>query len=145
LLFIETNFWNVDTAFGLIAGKSLTKEFLLYFCKSFNFKELDKGTTLPSLVKKDLITMSYPKSKEEQKCIVTQSKNSFVRLFPAINPNAVSTFQKFVSINNGLSIVPFLPITVVPFSQIYLNFLRVILIVFLKKKVMIGRRRLGEN
>jgi type I restriction enzyme S subunit len=33
---------------------------------------LDKGTTLPSLVKKDLITMSYPKSKEEQKCIVTQ-------------------------------------------------------------------------
>jgi type I restriction enzyme S subunit len=44
-LFIETNFWNVDTAFGLIAGKSLTKEFLLYFCKSFNFKELDKGTT----------------------------------------------------------------------------------------------------
>jgi type I restriction enzyme S subunit len=71
-LFIETNFWNVDTAFGLIAGKSLTKEFLLYFCKSFNFKELDKGTTLPSLVKKDLITMSYPKSKEEQKCIVTQ-------------------------------------------------------------------------
>jgi hypothetical protein len=60
---------------------------------------LDKGTTLPSLVKKDLITitMSYPKSKEEQKC------------------------------NNGLSIVPFLPITVVPFSQIYLSAYPIIL------------------
>jgi hypothetical protein len=43
-LFIETNFWNVDTAFGLIAGKSLTKEFLLYFCKSFNFKEFPART-----------------------------------------------------------------------------------------------------
>jgi hypothetical protein len=30
-LFIETNFWNVDTAFGLIAGKSLTKEFAFFF------------------------------------------------------------------------------------------------------------------
>ena len=30
-LFITTNFWNVDTAFGLIAGKELTKEFLYFF------------------------------------------------------------------------------------------------------------------
>ncbi len=71
-LFIKTNFWNVDTAFGLIASDKLTNEFLYYFCRSFNFKELDKGTTLPSLVKKDLIkiTISFPKLKNEQKQIV---------------------------------------------------------------------------
>jgi len=71
-LLIKEKFWNVDTAFGLIAGKELTKEFLFYFCKSFKFKELDKGTTLPSLVKKDLIKimMPFPKSLKEQKKIV---------------------------------------------------------------------------
>jgi len=71
-LYIETRFWNVDTAFGLIAGDDLDKRYLYYFCRSFDFKSLDKGTTLPSLVKKDLVKIQillppFP----EQKCIVS--------------------------------------------------------------------------
>jgi type I restriction enzyme, S subunit len=54
-LFITSKFWNVDTAFGLVAGESLDKKFLYYFCLGYDFKSLDKGTTLPSLVKKDLV------------------------------------------------------------------------------------------
>lgn len=59
-LYIDTKFWNVDTAFGLIAGKQLSKRFLYYFCRNFDFKSLDKGTTLPSLVKKDLVKIEMP-------------------------------------------------------------------------------------
>src|SRR5690625_4680568 len=59
-LFIETKFWNVDTAFGLVAGEKLDKRYLYYFCLSFDFTSRDKGTTLPSLVKKDLKKIVIP-------------------------------------------------------------------------------------
>jgi len=61
-LFITTKFWNVDTAFGLHAGEKLTSKFLYYFCRSFDFTEMDKGSGRPSLVKTDLllIKMSFP-------------------------------------------------------------------------------------
>jgi type I restriction enzyme S subunit len=59
-MLIETKFWNVDTAFGLIAGSLLNKRYLYYFCRGFDFKSLDKGTTLPSLVKKDLVKLQIP-------------------------------------------------------------------------------------
>ena len=70
-LYIETKFWNVDTAFGLVAGKLIEKKFLYYFCLSYDFKSLDKGTTLPSLVKKDLIkiSMSFPDKNQQLKII----------------------------------------------------------------------------
>ena len=70
-LYIGNKFWNVDTAFGLIAGDLLDKKYLYYFCRSFNFKTLDKGTTLPSLVKKDLLKILIPTPLiNEQKRIV---------------------------------------------------------------------------
>ena len=70
-MYMTTKFWNVDTAFGLIAGEKLNNKFLFYFCKSFDFSKLDKGTTLPSLVKKDLvkIIMPFPKL-DKQKNLV---------------------------------------------------------------------------
>jgi len=76
-LYIKSKFWNVDTAFGLISGNTINPEFLFYFCKNFDFKELDKGTTLPSLVKKDLIkiVMPYPRTIKEQKKIVNKLNN----------------------------------------------------------------------
>lgn len=80
-LYIETKFWNVDTAFGLIAGVSLDKRFLYYFCKGFDFKVLDKGTTLPSLVKKDLIKIQIPiPPLPEQKQIVAILDKAFAAI-----------------------------------------------------------------
>ena len=70
--FITYKFWNVDTSFGLVAGERLDQKFLFYFCKSLNFYDLNKGTTLPSLVKKDLVKISMPLPPiPEQKRIVT--------------------------------------------------------------------------
>ena len=44
---------------------------MYYFCLSYDFKSLDKGTTLPSLVKKDLIkiSMSFPDKNQQLKII----------------------------------------------------------------------------
>jgi len=70
-IYFDTKFWNVDTAFGLIAGELIDKLFLFYFCKNFDFYELNKGTTLPSLVKKDLIKikMPYPPIKKQKQIV----------------------------------------------------------------------------
>ena len=59
-IFVNTKFWNVDTAFGLCSKEDLNSKFLFYFCKSFNFKKLDKSTTIPSLSKGDLLSILVP-------------------------------------------------------------------------------------
>jgi len=59
-MYVETKFWNVDTAFGLVAKKDLHRKYLYYFCKTFNFLKLDKSTTLPSLTKADLLEIEIP-------------------------------------------------------------------------------------
>ena len=77
-IFITTKFWNVDTAFGLQVGEKLISKFLYYFCKSFDFTKMDKGSGRPSLVKSDLlqIKMSFP-SIVKQKQIVTSIEKAF--------------------------------------------------------------------
>lgn len=74
-LFIDFKFWNVDTAFGLFPkNKLMHPKFNYYLCLNIDFASLDKGTTIPSLVKSDLIQIevSYPKLLETQQQIVTQ-------------------------------------------------------------------------
>ncbi|WP_431167241.1 restriction endonuclease subunit S [Tenacibaculum halocynthiae] len=59
-MYIETKFWNVDTAFGLHALENLDKRFLYFFCLSYDFTKRDKGSGRPSLVKNDLLKMVMP-------------------------------------------------------------------------------------
>lgn len=59
-IFVEEYFWNVDTAFGLSPNSSYNKLLFHFFCKSFNFKKLDKSTTIPSLAKTDLLQIRIP-------------------------------------------------------------------------------------
>lgn len=80
-LFITTKFWNVDTAFGLHALEELDKHFLHYFCLSFDFTELDKGSGRPSLVKRDLLNINIPiPSQTEQKHIVAILDKAFAAI-----------------------------------------------------------------
>ncbi len=72
-LFVDEPFWNVDTAFGLCANRSiLLPRYLYYFCKNFDFERLNKTVTIPSLTKSDLlkIDITLP-DLEEQSHIVT--------------------------------------------------------------------------
>lgn len=59
-IFSDTKFWNVDTAFGLSPKPRLDAKFLYYFCLSYDFNLHNRGTTIPSLVKTDLLQISIP-------------------------------------------------------------------------------------
>ena len=59
-IYVEEQFWNVDTAFGLCPGEKLNKKFFFYFCTTYNFLKHNKATTLPSLTKADLLNIKIP-------------------------------------------------------------------------------------
>ena len=71
-IFIEEKFWNVDTAFGLFPKKDYDPKFINYLCHTIDFKSRNRGTTIPSLVKSDLLTIDVPfvSSLPEQQRIV---------------------------------------------------------------------------
>lgn len=89
-IFVAERFWNVDTAFGVTPGEELNPKFLYYFCRHFNFKELDKSTTIPSLAKRDLLAIEMPvPTLDEQGRIVARVEELFSEL-----DNGVETLRK---------------------------------------------------
>ncbi len=55
-IYVEEPFWNVDTAFGLVAHEeSLLPKYLFYFCKYYDFEKLNTTVTIPSLTKANLL------------------------------------------------------------------------------------------
>jgi type I restriction enzyme S subunit len=80
-IYVTTKFWNVDTAFGLCSKENLNSKFLYYFCLGFNFKKLDKSTTIPSLSKGDLLSIELPIAPlETQNLIVSKIEELFSEL-----------------------------------------------------------------
>lgn len=71
-IFVETPFWNVDTAFGLCANsEKLNSKYLYYFCEKFDFEKLNTTVTIPSLTKSNLLNVEIPlPNLEKQKQIV---------------------------------------------------------------------------
>lgn len=89
-IFVTERFWNVDTAFGITPGEELNPKYLYYFCRHFNFKELDKSTTIPSLAKRDLLAIEMPvPTLDEQERIVARIEELFSEL-----DNGVETLRK---------------------------------------------------
>jgi type I restriction enzyme S subunit len=84
-IFVNERFWNVDTAFGIAPGQELNPKFLYYFCCSYNFKALDKSTTIPSLAKRDLLNIEMPVPPlPEQERIVARIEELFSELDKAV-------------------------------------------------------------
>lgn len=73
-IFMKQKFWNVDTAFGLVANTTyLLPRFLFYFCKEYDFERHNRAVTIPSLTKKDLYDILIPlPSICKQEAIVTK-------------------------------------------------------------------------
>jgi type I restriction enzyme S subunit len=80
-IFVNEKFWNVDTAFGLSPINEIEPKYLFYYCCGFNFKKLDKSTTIPSLAKSDLLNVKIPLSPlAEQERIVAKIEELFSSL-----------------------------------------------------------------
>lgn len=78
-IYVEVPFWNVDTAFGLVANKSvLESKYLYYFCENFDFEQLNTTVTIPSLTKANLqnIKIPLPSLKEQRKIAAVLDKVS---------------------------------------------------------------------
>ena len=72
-IFVDEPFWNVDTAFGLVADDTIIlPRYLYYFCKQFDFERLNKAVTIPSLTKSDLLKIQINIPILEKQCNVVQ-------------------------------------------------------------------------
>jgi restriction endonuclease S subunit len=79
--FTKTDFWNIDTAFGITAQDGLMPEFLFFFCKFFDFKTLDHSTGRPSLTQTNLYSINMPLPPlAEQRRIVAKIDSLFSKL-----------------------------------------------------------------
>ena len=72
-LFINVKFWNVDTAFGIIAKNNCDKKFLYYSIKKIDWAKRNTGTTLPSLTQNVVynVEMCAPDLSEQQTIVAT--------------------------------------------------------------------------
>ena len=80
-IFVEENFWNVDTAFGMKATLVVEDKYFFYFCLGFDFSKLDKSTALPSLTKTAIGNIMLPiPPYDEQQRIVNAIDKAFTTL-----------------------------------------------------------------
>lgn len=80
-IYVEEPFWNVDTAFGLVARENmLLPRYLYFFCVHYDFNKLNTTVTIPSLTKANLlkIEMNVPGIDEQKKII--EKLDSIVKL-----------------------------------------------------------------
>ena len=84
-LLIKEKYWNVDTAFGAVPNTTVLNTVYFYWhCKTIDFKKLNKGSTLPSTTKVDLLNLwiSIPSMDDQKRFaeIVEQADKSKFRL-----------------------------------------------------------------
>lgn len=83
-LLIREKYWNVDTAFGAVPDEKVLHYVYFYWhCKTIDFNVLNKGTTLPSTTKVDLLNLwiKIPSMEEQTRfgSIVEQADKSEFR------------------------------------------------------------------
>ena len=87
-LLIREKYWNVDTAFGAVPEKVLHYVYFYWHCKTIDFNVLNKGTTLPSTTKVDLLNLwiKIPSMEEQTRfgSIVEQADKSEFELRKSI-------------------------------------------------------------
>ena len=92
-IYADTRYWNVDTGFGLAAKAGMDSRFLYFFCLSYDFSAHNRGTTIPSLVKSELLNISIPVPPlDEQQRIVGLLDEAFEGLATA-KANAEKNLQ----------------------------------------------------
>lgn len=114
-IYVETPFWNVDTAFGLRANTAvLLPKYLYYFCEEFDFEKLSTTVTIPSLTKSNLlnIEMALPPLDEQKDIaavldkvseLISLRKQQLAKLDELVKARFVEMFGDPVHNDKGLS------------------------------------------
>lgn len=85
-IYVETPFWNVDTAFGLEANTAiLFPKYLYYFCLNFDFEKLNTTVTIPSLTKQNLLKIDIPLPPLETQKQIAENLDKVTRLIDLCN------------------------------------------------------------
>ena len=89
-LLIKEKYWNVDTAFGAVPDETVLNYIYFYWhCKTIDFNVLNKGTTLPSTTKVDLLNLwvKIPGMEEQNRfaSIVEQADKSISELRKSVD------------------------------------------------------------
>jgi type I restriction enzyme S subunit len=104
-IYINEKFWNVDTAFGLYPKNNFNPKFIYYLCLTVDFAKMNRGTTIPSLVKSEIkeINLKIPMSLPEQERIVSILDKAFFAINQAKQnaeknlKNAKELFDSYLS------------------------------------------------
>lgn len=101
-LYVTTKFWNVDTAFGLCANEKYNNKLLFYFCKGFNFKKLDKSTTIPSLAKSDILSIDIQIPPIEEQHLIVQEIESRLSVADKMEESIQESLQKAEALRQSI-------------------------------------------
>ena len=93
-IYVNERFWNVDTAFGLSPSGKISSLFLFYFCLGFNFKRLDKSTTIPSLAKRDLLKIHINIPPQEEQHHIVQEIESRLSVCDKVEESITGSLEK---------------------------------------------------
>ncbi len=91
-IYVETKFWNVDTAFGFSPNEKINSRYLYFFCCGYNFKQHDTGTTIPSLTKAELLHIEIPLPPIEEQEVIVQVIENEIQLVAA-NKQLITLFE----------------------------------------------------
>ena len=81
-IYVEEPFWNVDTAFGLEANRTLLlPKYLYYFCLWFDFERLNKAVTIPSANRLEQIEDIIALRQRQLQALDNLIKARFVEMF----------------------------------------------------------------
>ncbi|MBQ9751870.1 MAG: restriction endonuclease subunit S [Paludibacteraceae bacterium] len=97
-VYVNSKFWNVDTAFGICAKENVDKRFLFYIIKSEDWQARNTGTTLPSLTQTVVLSVPifYPSLSDQQQ-IAEQLDNISAKI-----QSLQSNFDTTVTLCNDL-------------------------------------------
>jgi type I restriction enzyme S subunit len=101
-IFVNEKFWNVDTAFGLFPNEKIDNLFLFYFCLSFNFKKLDKSTTIPSLAKRDIQKIKMPICNILEQHQIVQQIESRLSVCDKVDETITENLQKAEALRQSI-------------------------------------------
>jgi type I restriction enzyme, S subunit len=101
-LFVTTKFWNVDTAFGLCVNEKYDSKLLFYFCLGFNFKKLDKSTTIPSLAKSDILSIDIQAPPIEEQHRIVQEIESRLSVADKMEESIAQSLQQAEALRQSI-------------------------------------------